>query len=327
MQFNRHHFFLVFLLPMFLFSSCKKDEVETDSGIQVFQKLSSYKIYQGAYSNLIPSSGYHLYEESSMLFTDSCEKQRLIYIPAGKKMVATIEDGLPVFPTGTVVAKTFFYYKDKRDTTLGKKIIETRLLVFDGTNWIGGTYAWNEAMTDGELIGTGKQVPVTWTDKEGKFHDIKFGIANDKQCIACHQVDMKYMPVGPQIKHMNMNVTRNGKVLNQLAYFQEIGILEPMNPAKYFAVPNSEDTTLTVADRARGYLDINCAYCHNPAGYAATKFNTLNLNSEIELSSTHILEFKEQIKTTMASGRMPLIRSYIKDKRAIDLVTKYINGL
>jgi hypothetical protein len=33
-------------------------------------------------------------------------------------------------------------------------------------------------------------------------------------------------------------------------------------------VPNAYDTSAPLAERARAYLDVNCAHCHNPAGPA-----------------------------------------------------------
>ena len=60
------------------------------------------------------------FELSTSLFTDYAEKQRLIKLPANTKLIG-ISDGLPEFPDETVLAKTFYYYVDKSDSTKKKK--------------------------------------------------------------------------------------------------------------------------------------------------------------------------------------------------------------
>ncbi|HEY0667357.1 MAG TPA: hypothetical protein VGD22_04220, partial [Sphingobacteriaceae bacterium] len=81
-------------------------------------KLSDYKIFQGSPANLIPANDYKLYELSSQLFTDYAEKQRLIKVPGTAQITAT-GDGLPHFPDGTIMVKTFYYYLDKRTQNKG----------------------------------------------------------------------------------------------------------------------------------------------------------------------------------------------------------------
>ena len=91
-------------------------------------RISDYKIFAGNPVALTPGNGFQLYELATGLFTDHAEKQRLIKVPAGKKIVA-VSDGLPQFPDSTILVKTFYYFNDKRDTLKGKRLIETRLLV------------------------------------------------------------------------------------------------------------------------------------------------------------------------------------------------------
>jgi hypothetical protein len=60
--------------------------------------------------------------------------------------------------------------------------------------------------------------------------------------------------------------------MNQLAYWQKVGILK--NFTSPDASPRLADWTDSIKynfnDRARAYLDINCAHCHNPNGPAYT---------------------------------------------------------
>ena len=92
------------------------------------QNLSAYTIFEGIPADLMPSSDFHLLELSSILFTDYAYKQRLVKVPEGTQMTR-LNDGSIDFPDGTILTKTFFHYNDERDTSLGKRIIETRLLI------------------------------------------------------------------------------------------------------------------------------------------------------------------------------------------------------
>ena len=56
---------------------------------------------------------------------------------------------------------------------------------------------------------------------------------------------------------------------NQLARWTRLGLLEGApKPSSVAATAAWTDPALLVADRARAYLDANCAHCHNPSGTA-----------------------------------------------------------
>ena len=81
------------------------------------------------------------YELISSLFSDYSYKQRWVYVPKG--MSASFEkDKVLDFPTGSALIKTFYYPIDE-DLSLGKKLMEMRLLKKD-YGWEAVSYAWNE---------------------------------------------------------------------------------------------------------------------------------------------------------------------------------------
>jgi hypothetical protein len=60
------------------------------------------------------------------------------------------------------------------------------------------------------------------------------------------------------------------KETNQLSTWEELGILKglPSNPLMISKMPLWEDKDAELTNRARGYLDVNCAHCHSPKGSA-----------------------------------------------------------
>jgi hypothetical protein len=126
-------------------------------------KLSAYGLFKGRMSGLEPAAGVETLEISSPLFTDYAEKQRLIKLPKGRHMRA-INNGLPQFPEGTIIAKTFYYSKAERNK---RRLIETRLLILNDGRWNAATYQWSASQQDAMLINQGVDVPVSFTKENG----------------------------------------------------------------------------------------------------------------------------------------------------------------
>ena len=316
---------LIISVQVVLFQSCSKDGlVHIDNNIQLLPELSDYNIFQGIPSNLNPSPDFHLYELSTQLFTDYAEKQRLIKIPAGTKMSA-IDNGLLEFPDGTIIAKTFFYYNDKRDTAKGKKIIETRLLIKSGTAWNAGTYLWNDAQTDGKLATTGVNKSISWIDAAGNPNIISYHVPSKNECNTCHQSNNTLTPIGPKVRNLNRDVLRSNSTVNQLQYFYSSGLINPIDPANFTALPNWQSQSFNIEQRTRAYLDVNCAHCHNKQGFAADK--GLFFGYEIPLAETGIEQKKGAIINRFEHGSMPKLGTTVVDKEALALLKSYINSL
>ena len=305
--------------------SCKKDDLlDSTNNIEMSLKLSDYNIFQGNQSDLIPTNGFELYEISTQLFSDYAEKQRLIKIPVGSKMTASSDD-LPDFPDGTIIVKTFYYFNDKRDNTKGKKIIETRLLIKSNSKWNVGTYVWNNEQTDGNLLNTGLNKTVNWINENGTGKVISYHVPNNRECATCHNSSATVIPIGPKIRNLNIDVVRSSATVNQLSYFQSIGILNSMTLSSFTQLPNSHNISLPIADRARAYLDVNCAHCHSSNGTASG--TGLYFGFQLPLGETKITDKKNQIKTMMSAGDMPRLGTTIIDEESLSLIKAYIETL
>ena len=150
------------------------------------QKLSAYNIFEGNPAELVPASDFHIVELSSVLFTDYSHKQRLVKIPAGTQ-VSRLNDGTLDYPDGSIMTKTFFYQNDERDTSQGKRIIETRLEIKENGKWNIATYLWNQAQSDATLSLDGLDTQVHWISADGRRQSTLYHVPSQNECITCHQ--------------------------------------------------------------------------------------------------------------------------------------------
>lgn len=316
---------LLFLLIITGLCSCQEDGLLAPNNNSTFyQKLSEYNIYQGAISDLNPTSSFQLYQLGSELFSDYAKKQRLIYLPPGTQM-QKIDDGLPDFPDGTILVKTFYYHKDDRDHTKGSKIVETRLPIKENGQWNVGTYLWNDNQTDAQLVTAGFNKMVNFIDQEGQPQVIAYQLPSNRACASCHNVNEVLSPIGPKLRNLNFPVDHAPFGSNQLNWFQGVALLDLFDVNEVSTVPNYKDTNLPLDVRARAYMDINCAHCHDSKG------SSPDLNMfyayDLSLEETKILEHKESIIKNMIEGSMPQIGTSVIDEEGSKLIVDYINSL
>lgn len=227
------------------------------------RKLSEWKLFEGNGSTQKPARGVIAYDVNVPLFSDHADKHRFVRLPPGSKAAYKAE-GPFEFPVGTVLVKTFAYAKDKRDPSQGERLLETRLLVRRPSGWIGLPYVWDEAQSEATLRYAGGAVDgVSWTHGDGGRRTLRYLIPNANQCKGCHESGGrgKMAPLGTTAANLN------GR--GQLAAWKRAGALAGL-PAKAPAFPLWHDKAAPLALRARAYLDVNCAHCHNPSGPADT---------------------------------------------------------
>lgn len=315
---------LFMIVVIAFYSSCSKDDFFVNDTMLTKSNLSEYGIYVGNPTHLVPSPEYKLYEISSQLFTDYAEKQRLIKIPTGTKPSA-LDNGLLSFPEGTIIVKTFYYFNDKRNPSLGKKLIETRILELSNGKWIAGTYKWNDAQTDAILVSAGFNQTVNWIDEYGKPKVVAYHVPGNLECKTCHNSNNSVIPIGPKVRNLNFNVQRNSQTINQLIHFQNEGLLNSANPSDFSTIPDYTNPTVTLEKRARAYLDINCAHCHNSNGFAS-RFR-YRMDYETDLNTSKIKEGKAAIRYMMENGDMPKIGTTVIDKEGVELIKQYLETL
>ncbi len=314
-------------MMIFLASCSERDGIIPIPMTEQFeQNLSSYNIYQGDWSELNPTADYQLIELNSPLYSNYAKKQRLVKLPTGTQITQT-GNGIPEFPEGTILVKTFYYFKDERDKSLGRQVIETRLLIKSQGLWNVATYVWNESQTEGILDLDGHALQVSWINSAGTNRTINYEVPDEKQCVACHQTNAEVSPIGPSMRNMNITVLRDNFETNQLAHFQSLGLLNDFDLSQISNIPDYNDTSLPLADRGRAYMDMNCAHCHNPSAWDYPSGQNLDFRFETALSNTGIEGEQDRIKTLVQEGEMPYFGTTVIDEEGVSLIVEYLNSL
>lgn len=234
--------------------------------------LSSYRLFKGNGSTQEPNDGVVPYDLNTQLFADYAVKHRFVWLPPHTSATYKDNDAFD-FPVGTVIVKTFAYPLDLRSPDAGDMLIETRLLVRRASGWEGLPYLWNDDKTEARLAVVGATVPVDAIQEDGVMRTYNYHVPNGNECKECHQATVKTTaPLGPKARNLNKLYAYADGTENQLSRWTRLGLLvgAPSPGNAPFTPPFDDPSAGTLEQRARGYLDVNCAHCHNPGGAART---------------------------------------------------------
>lgn len=235
------------------------------------QLLSEYRFFRDAGARE-PNARVTPYDLNTALYSDGALKFRYVYIPEGSAAQYS-DEGVFAFPVGTVLIKTFAFAANMRRPTENLRFLETRLLIRRADGWIALPYVWNDAQTEARLSPIGADVPVRFTDEWGQAMALDWAVPNRNQCKGCHDVAGEIQPIGPSARNLNrdFDYPAPNNPDNQIDFWAAYGLLDGGSGNEAPSVPNAYDAaTGPVAARARAYLDVNCAHCHNPQGPAHT---------------------------------------------------------
>ena len=253
--------------PVLIFQSCKSKNAEKLQSTEFIfkEKLSEYGFFKEPLNKLVPTTRLLNYELVTPLFTDYAIKDRFIVLPAGQS-IQFKPQAVFDFPDSTIIIKNFAY----RNAANEKIMIETRLLVKDpfDKKWKVMNYLWNKEQTDAARHITGAKVPVILLDDNNSKISTVYQVPNTNDCKRCHINKDVLTPIGPKAR--NLNFTRANQTTNQLMLWAAQGKLSGLPSINQVPqLPDWKDAThFTTGQRARAYLDVNCAHCHTPGGDA-----------------------------------------------------------
>lgn len=228
--------------------------------------LSAYRFFLDAGATA-PNAGVTPYDLATPLFSDYALKRRYVFVPPGQR--ARFRGGEAFeFPVGAVLVKTFAFPADLRRPKENVRTIETRLLIHKAEGWTALAYVWDADGREARLQLAGLQVPVRTIDADGRAVEIGYAVPNKNQCKGCHATNDTLTPIGPAARHLERDMDYGTGDVRQLDHWVSAGLLDAA-PARAHAVASLDA-------RARAYLDVNCAHCHNPRGPAS--------NSGLDLS-------------------------------------------
>ena len=268
------------------------------------QQLSEWGVVFADGSRFELNDGVVPYDLNTPLFSDYALKLRTVWLPDGTSAIYNEEHELD-FPVGTIISKTFHYEKLKErdgllyvhqedgEATLRNDgsldlhtyvLIETRLLVKYADGWRAFPYVWNSIQDEATLEIAGDQRDIVLVQGDTNER-ITYVVPDANQCAGCHVTDhtaKELRPIGPKGWQLNRDFSWWGNSESQLVNWAAIGMLGGYDGTAPPGVRWSEPRDASLEQRARAYLDANCAHCHNPRGAADTSALHLNIDAPLD---------------------------------------------
>lgn len=361
---------LLLLFSILIFASCsdKDDNYIVVSPVTVdltqvpYQKLSDYHFFEGALKNQMPSLNVIPYEPASSLFSDYAIKKRFIWMPKDARGTFNGVNNVIELPVGAALIKSFYYDNVQPNNTT--RIIETRIMIRKASGWIFAEYVWNEEQTEAYLNMDGSSTSVEWKDENNIIKAVSnYRIPSGEQCLICHKVDSDEgsgvvsaaIPIGIKPQNLNFSYNYTTGNENQLSKWVQLNYLENAIPTNIESTVDYEDTSKSLELRARSYLDINCAHCHQqgshcsyrPMRFAFSESGTVNgrTNLGVCVETEDMAGFPESLSKIINPGnfnrsmlyyrlnteeegyKMPLLGRSIIHEEGINLIKDYINSL
>jgi len=270
-----------------------------------------------------PAPGVVPFSINAEQWLDGATAQRFVAIPGAE--TPRFQDDKLAFPNDSVLVRTL--------SQSGRRT-ETQLLHFDGRQWHGYSYAWNDNQTDADLVDAAGGQRGNWQ------------FASRAQCLTCHNpwaaVTLAYNLPQLEKPHRYASATAD-----QVQTLRHVGLL-PTIPVERKVLVNPYDESADLDARARSYLHVNCAHCHRFGGGGTA---TIDLRNELPLKDTktvnaapalgafalddsRIIAPGDPARSVLlyrvaktGPGRMPHIGSSAVDDRALRLLEQWIRLL
>jgi uncharacterized repeat protein (TIGR03806 family) len=305
----------------------------------------------GAFGNvhqLRPNRELIPYDLIVAFWSDGAVKSRWAAIPNQK--VKFSSTGEWQFPAGTVFVKHFDLSVDEANPDLRRRL-ETRLLVRDSAGGVYGvTYKWRADESDAELLPASLTEDIPIRTRSGSVRHQTWYYPSRKDCLTCHTSDAGGV-LGVKTRQMNHDFSYPGGVTaNELRTWNHLGLfdtaLKPADLSGFATLAAADDSTRSLEDRARSYLDANCSHCHRPGGtvaYFDARYST-PLNDQGLINGTVLIDqgidrpriisphdtwrsiAYMRISTNGDIRMPPLARETIDDK-GVALLGEWINSL
>jgi uncharacterized repeat protein (TIGR03806 family) len=298
------------------------------------------------------------YGVNAPFWSDAAIKSRWVSVPndgapyGAGETVTHNATGEWTFPAGTVFMKHFDFVTDERTPTVRRRL-ETRLLVRAAAGGVYGvTYRWNTAQTNADVVTTAQTENITITNASGVTRVQQWYYPSPADCLQCHNSNASHV-LGLNTRQLNgaYSYPASGVSDNQLRSWSVIGMFSnppAENTLTGFAkLSPVTDAGATLEQRARSYLDSNCAYCHRPGGapanfdaryhtaFAAQGLINGNVNNALGITGAKVVVPRDtaksilyqRIHTVDPTRKMPAVGRNIIDDQGTAMIAQWIGDM
>jgi putative heme-binding domain-containing protein len=293
-------------------------------------------------------------------WADHATAERYIALPGLSSVEVHRE---PVAVPGTMFSQQFMFPKDgvlmktlsmqmESGNAASRRRLETQLLHFNGREWRGYSYRWNDEQTDATLVesaGQDRELSVRDPHAPGGNRIQTWHYPSRHECMLCHNpwAGHRLAFTLPQLaRHDQLSRLEKLAVIKRVAdQPEEFPDPDKRPPA---ALVNPYDPSADLDRRARSYLHVNCSHCHQ---FGAGGTADIDLRIDFPLQDTKTLEVPPRQGTfgikdaqivapgdpyrsvlfyrvsKMGHGRMPHIGSELVDVAGVKLLHDWIRQL
>lgn len=329
------------------------------------RKLSETGLFAST-RNHVPAPGVVPFSINAEQWADHAIAERFLALP-GESSVEMYDSPIPIpggfysgavyLPKDGVLARTVSIEME-RGQPQSRRRLETQILHFDGTLWNGYTYRWNDEQTDAVLVpaaGDNQTLMIKDAQAPGGKRQQTWHFPSRAECMTCHNPWAGHA-LAFTLPQLSKDHAYGNVVDNQLRALEYAGLItrkhnEADRTVRFKPVPhltNPHDQSADLTERARSYLQVNCAHCHMFGaggtadielrhGISLEQTKTVEVRpvqGTFEIHGAHILSPGDPYRsvlfyrmTKLGRGRMPHIGSEIIDEPGTRLIRDWIRQL
>jgi uncharacterized repeat protein (TIGR03806 family) len=307
-----------------------------------------------------PAPGVIPYSVNVALWSDGATAERLLAVP-GEGPISFDEQGYGHLPNGSVLVRTVSI-ELQAGKPESRRRIETQILHLEADAWRPYTYVWSDDQDDAVLADAGgsiKTLNLRDPTEPGGKRTIEHRIHARAECLLCHNpwVEKRTTvfgrqsasPLGLNSPQLNRDIQFAGEQVNQLSALHRRGLLaDTPRPEAVARLADPYDPSSDLDRRARSYLQVNCAHCHqfNAGGTAnialgfelpldqTRTIDARPVQGSFEIPAARIIAPGDPSRSVLyyrisklGGGRMPRVGSNRVDERAARLIHHWIAAM